>query len=171
MNTKIYKNITIGDLLNHLEKNEVEFKKVYGCMEFDSNQTRYESKSGKFQIGVSASSYENASVISYLLRCIFDKFDFKKRLDDIIELQIDSRVCDEMDENTTKEEMNKLIEKEKEKIETVDDIIKIIAENEENSFVEIDQELLDINKIKKSLKKILFKMHKYNVQEMKDYFA
>ena len=140
-------------------------------MEFDSNQTTYESKSGKFKIGVQASSYENACVISYILRCIFDKSDFKKHLDGIIEMEIDSRVSDEMDENTTNEEMIKLMEKEEEKIKTVDDIIKIILECEENNFVEIDQELLDINKIKKSLKKILFNMHKYNVQEIKEYFS
>lgn len=168
MDTILINKITIGDLIKRLEmlekepqsvlKNKEKKFKAYGCMEFDSNQTDYESKSGKFQIGVWSNSYKGAAVISFFLRCIIDKSEPSERLDEIIDMENDNR-----DHQGKKEYVKTEINE--------NDIIKIISRNERNSFTKIDQKLLDINHIEKSLKKILFEMHKYTLQEIKDYYS
>lgn len=168
MDTILINNITVGDLIKRLEMLEKEPQSVlknkekkfnaYGCMEFDSNQTDYESKSGKFQIGVWSNSYEGAAVISFFLRCIIDELILSERLDDIIDMENDNREY-QGKEGYDKSKINE------------NHIIKIISRYERNSFTRIDQELLDINDIKIPLRKILFEMHKYTLQEIKDYYS
>lgn len=152
--TPIYGDIKLIDIFNFLET-DTYFKcqqtLIYACMEFDSNQTDYESKSGKFEIGVIGRRQSEAAVLSFLLRCIFDK----RQPSELFECAMDCRTEVDFKGDYVLG------------VKTVKDVIHVIDLFEDNSLQIIDEKNRNVKG--KNLKKLLFKMHRYTLQEIKDY--
>lgn len=167
MDTILINNITIKDIINELEKREIQattsqscdYFTIYGCMEFDSQQTEYERKSGKFEIGAKSNLYSICAVISFFLRCIYDKFDPKERLDTVIDNVNDSLSQDELEKPYDKNKIG------------ITNIIDIIGVDEEHTLWRINEPDFLKKYTKKDLKTVLFEMNKYTLKDIKEYYS